>query len=70
MQKLFLHIKDISKKEGGKISDEALKIIARASEGSIVKTKGKTRAKPDVPPIPGRIPTIKPSKVPANRNAK
>ena len=35
LQKLFLHIKDISKKEGGKISDEALKIIARASEGSV-----------------------------------
>ena len=45
-------------------------IIARACEGSIVKTKGKTRAKPDVPPIPGRIPTIKPSSVPAKRNAK
>ena len=45
-------------------------IIARACDGSIVKTKGKTRAKPDVPPIPGSIPTIKPSKVPANRNAK
>ena len=35
LQKLFLHIKDISKKEVGKISDEALKIIARASEGSV-----------------------------------
>ena len=45
-------------------------IIARACEGSIVKTKGKTSAKPDVPPIPGSIPTIKPSNVPANRNAK
>ena len=31
---LFSHIKNIAKKENGKISDDALKIITRASEGS------------------------------------
>ncbi len=35
LQKIFNHLKDISKKEKGKISDEAIKLIARASEGSV-----------------------------------
>ena len=45
-------------------------IMARACEGSKVNTKGSTSAKPDVPPIPGSIPTTKPSNVPAKRKAK
>ena len=45
-------------------------IIARAYDGSIVKTKGKTNANPDVPPIPGRIPTTNPSKVPEKRKIR
>ncbi len=32
---LFVHLKNILKKENGKISDDALKLIARASEGSV-----------------------------------
>ena len=35
LEKLFLHLNDISKKENGNISDSALKLIARASEGSV-----------------------------------
>ena len=35
LEKLFLHIKNISKKENGSISDKALQLIARASEGSV-----------------------------------
>ncbi len=35
LEKIFGHLKNISKKEKGKISDEAIKIIARASEGSV-----------------------------------
>jgi DNA polymerase III subunit gamma/tau len=35
IEKLFLHIKDIAKKEKGSISDSALQLIARASEGSV-----------------------------------
>ncbi len=35
VEKLFLHLKNILIKEKGKISDEALKLIARASEGSV-----------------------------------
>jgi len=35
LEKLFLHIKDIAKKESGSISDSALQLIARASEGSV-----------------------------------
>ena len=35
LDKLFDHIKNISKKENGKISDEAVKLIAKASEGSV-----------------------------------
>ena len=35
LEKLFDHIKNISKKENGKISDEAIKLIAKASEGSV-----------------------------------
>ena len=34
-EKLFLHLKDIAKNEGGNISDAALKIIVSASEGSM-----------------------------------
>ena len=34
-EKLFLHLKHIAKKESGTISDAALKLIARASEGSV-----------------------------------
>lgn len=45
-------------------------IMARAYDGSIVKTKGRTRARPDVPPMPGKIPTTSPSSVPANKNAR
>ena len=35
LEKLFLHLKDITKKENGSILDSALKLIARASEGSV-----------------------------------
>jgi len=35
LEKLFLHLKDITKKENGSISDSALQLIARASEGSV-----------------------------------
>ena len=35
LEKLFLHIKNIAKKENGNISDSALQLIARASEGSV-----------------------------------
>ena len=35
LEKLFMHLKNIATKEKGKISDEALKIIAKASEGSV-----------------------------------
>ena len=34
-EKLCKHLKDISKKEGGKISDNAINLIARTSEGSV-----------------------------------
>jgi len=35
LEKLFSHIKAIAKKENGSISDSALQLIARASEGSV-----------------------------------
>ncbi|MDB9799455.1 DNA polymerase III subunit gamma/tau [Pelagibacteraceae bacterium] len=35
LDKLFEHLKKIAKIEGGKISDNALKLVARASEGSV-----------------------------------
>ena len=35
LEKLFIHLKEISKKENGTISDSALQLIARASEGSV-----------------------------------
>ena len=35
LEKLFLHLKYITKKESGSISDTALQLIARASEGSV-----------------------------------
>ena len=35
LEKLFLHLKNISEKENGSISDNALQLIARASEGSV-----------------------------------
>ena len=35
LEKLFLHIKNITKKENGSISDNALQLITRASEGSV-----------------------------------
>jgi len=35
LEKLFLHLKNIVKKENGSISDSALQLIARASEGSV-----------------------------------
>jgi len=35
LEKLFLHLKDIAKKEDGSISDSALQLIAKASEGSV-----------------------------------
>ena len=35
LEKLFLHLKYITKKENGIISDNALQVIARASEGSV-----------------------------------
>ena len=35
LEKLFLHLKNIVKKENGSISDDALQLITRASEGSV-----------------------------------
>ena len=35
LDKLLIHLKKISQKENGKISDDALRLIARASEGSV-----------------------------------
>jgi len=35
LEKLFLHLKNIAKKENGSISDNALQLISRASEGSV-----------------------------------
>ena len=35
LEKLFIHLKNISKLENGKISDDALRLISRASEGSV-----------------------------------
>ncbi len=35
LDKLFLHLNNIAKKENGNISDNALQLIARASEGSV-----------------------------------
>jgi len=35
LEKLFFHLKNIVKKENGSISDSALQLIARASEGSV-----------------------------------
>ena len=35
LENLFLHLKNISKKENGSISDGALQLIAKASEGSV-----------------------------------
>ena len=35
LEKLFLHLKDITKKENGSISEKAIQLIARASEGSV-----------------------------------
>ena len=35
LEKLFVHLKNITKKENGNISDSALQLIARASEGSV-----------------------------------
>ena len=35
LEKLFLHLKSITKKENGNISNSALQLIARASEGSV-----------------------------------
>jgi DNA polymerase-3 subunit gamma/tau len=35
LEKLFLHLKNIGKKENGNISNSALQLIARASEGSV-----------------------------------
>ena len=35
LEQIFEHLKKISNKEKGKISDEALKLLARASEGSV-----------------------------------
>ena len=35
LEKLFLHIKNIAEKENGSISDSAIRLIARASEGSV-----------------------------------
>jgi DNA polymerase-3 subunit gamma/tau len=35
LEKLILHLSSISKKEKGNISDEAIKIISKASEGSV-----------------------------------
>ncbi len=35
VEKLFIHLKNISKKEKGNITEDALKLIARSSEGSV-----------------------------------
>ncbi len=35
VEKLFHHLKNISKRENGNIADEAIKLIARTSEGSV-----------------------------------
>ncbi|MDA9092060.1 DNA polymerase III subunit gamma/tau [Pelagibacteraceae bacterium] len=35
LEKLFLHLRNIAKKENGNISDSALQLVARASEGSV-----------------------------------
>ena len=35
LEKLFLHLENIAKKENGSISESALQLIARASEGSV-----------------------------------
>jgi len=35
LEKIFLHLKNIAKKENGSISDSSLQLIARASEGSV-----------------------------------
>jgi len=35
LEKLFLHLKNIAKKENGSISDSAIQLIAKASEGSV-----------------------------------
>jgi DNA polymerase-3 subunit gamma/tau len=35
LEKLFLHLKEITRKENGSISDSAIQIIARAAEGSV-----------------------------------
>ena len=35
IEKLIKHLRNISKKENGKISDDALKLIAKSSEGSV-----------------------------------
>jgi DNA polymerase-3 subunit gamma/tau len=35
LEKLFLHLKNITEKENGSISDNAIRLIARASEGSV-----------------------------------
>jgi len=35
IEKIFQHLKNISKKENGNISDNAMKLISRASEGSV-----------------------------------
>ncbi len=35
LEKLFIHLKSISKKENGELSDDAIRLIARASEGSV-----------------------------------
>ena len=35
VEKLFIHLRNISKKEKGKITEDALKLIARSSEGSV-----------------------------------
>ena len=62
-------------KTAGKVSDVVVGastpiIIARAWEGSKLNTNGNTSARPEVPPKPGRIPTVRPNKVPPNRNNK
>ncbi len=35
LEKLLIHLKNISKKENGNLSEDALRLIARASEGSV-----------------------------------
>ena len=35
LEKLFIHLKDIAIKENGRVTDEALKLIAKAGEGSV-----------------------------------